>query len=75
MSDEHSSPLSLEAARSVLALKPDPCLVSRMNELAEKAGVGVLTDEEAREIGEYRHFSRLFDILKLKATLVIQRYQ
>ena len=72
MSEEHPSPLSLEAARAVLAMKLDDGVVSRMSELAEKAGTATLDDAEAHEIDMYRRLSRLVDILKLKAKVVLQ---
>lgn len=69
--DEHSAELSPEVARFLLSLKLAACDVSRMNELAEKSGAGMLDEEEVREIDEFRRSSRTVDILKLKARLAL----
>ncbi len=39
----------------------------RMNELAQKARLGLITDEENVELEEFRRCGRLIEMLKLKS--------
>jgi hypothetical protein len=59
--------LTPESARRLVALKADPKLQSRVNDLAERHSRGALTTEEQAEYGSYVSFSTFVAILKSKA--------
>jgi hypothetical protein len=59
--------LTPESARRLLALKTDPKLQARVNELAGRHGRGELTPQEQAEYGGYVYFDTFIAILKSKA--------
>ena len=59
--------LTPESARRLLALKADPKLQARVDDLAGRHSRGVLTPEEQAEYGSYVSFSTFVAILKSKA--------
>jgi len=59
--------LTPESARRLLALKADPKLQARVDDLAERHSRGVLTTEEQAEYGGYVYFDTFIAILKSKA--------
>jgi hypothetical protein len=59
--------LTPESARRVIALKADPTLQARVEELAERHSRGELTADEHAEYGRYVSFSTFVAILKSKA--------
>jgi hypothetical protein len=59
--------LTPESARRVLALKADPKLQARVDDLAERHSRGLLTPEEQAEYGSYVSYSTFIAILKSKA--------
>ena len=59
--------LTPESARQLLALKDDPQLQARVDDLAGRHSRGVLTPEEQAEYGEYVYFDTFVAILKSKA--------
>lgn len=65
--------LSRDAAESILSLSFPEGDRERMNELAEKARAGTLSDDDAAELENYRHVGRLLEILKSKARLSLQK--
>jgi hypothetical protein len=69
--DELMAPLSdcltPESARRLLALKADPKLQARVDDLAERHSRGLLTAEEQAEYGRYVSYSTFVAILKSKA--------
>jgi hypothetical protein len=59
--------LTPESARRLLALKADPKLQARADDLAARHRRGELTPEEQAEYGGYVHFDTFVAILKSKA--------
>lgn len=59
--------LTPESARRLLALKADPKLQARMDDLAARHSRGLLTPEVKAEYGSYVSFSTFVAILKSKA--------
>ena len=59
--------LTPESARRLLALKVDPKLQARVDDLAERHGRGELTSDEQAEYGRYVYFDTFVAILKSKA--------
>lgn len=62
-----------DAARFLLSIHLDPSDEQRANELAEKARIGSLTDEEQSEIDEYRRVGRVMEMLKLRARAALNQ--
>ena len=59
--------LTPESARRLLALKADPKLQTRVDDLAARHSQGALTPEEQAEYGGYVYFDTFVAILKSKA--------
>jgi hypothetical protein len=59
--------LTPESARRLLALKANPKLKARVEDLAERHSQGLLTPEEHAEYGGYVYFDSFVAILKSKA--------
>jgi hypothetical protein len=59
--------LTPASARRLLALKADPKLQARVDDLAKRHSLGALTPEEQSEYGGYVSFSTFVAILKSKA--------
>jgi hypothetical protein len=59
--------LTPESARRLLALKPDPNLMARVDEMATRHTEGKLTPEESAEYGRYVSYATFIAILKSKA--------
>jgi hypothetical protein len=59
--------LTIESARRLLALKPDPKLKARVNDLAERHHQALLSPEEHAEYSSYISFDTFVAILKSKA--------
>ena len=59
--------LTPESARRLLALKPDPDLMARADEMATRHTEGHLTPEETAEYGRYVSYATFIAILKAKA--------
>ena len=59
--------LTPESARRLLALKSNPKLQARVDDLAARHSRGVLTPEEQAEYGGYVYFDTFLAILKSKA--------
>lgn len=59
--------LTLESARRLLALKADPKLQARVDDLAERHSRGELAPEEQAEYGGYVYFDTFVAILRSKA--------
>ena len=59
--------LTPEAARRLLALKADPELQARVDDLAARNSRSELTPEERAEYGQYVSYSTFVAILKSKA--------
>jgi hypothetical protein len=55
------------SARRVVALKADPTLQERVDDLAARHSQGLLTREEHAEYGSYVSYSTVVAILKSKA--------
>jgi hypothetical protein len=65
--------LSSTAARALLNVRFAQSDVDRMHDLAAKARVGSLTDEEERETDVYERLGCLLDILHSKARRSLKR--
>jgi hypothetical protein len=59
--------LTPESARRLLALKADPKLQARVDDLAGRHSRGMLTPEEQAEYGRYVAYSTFVALLKSKA--------
>jgi len=59
--------LTPESARRLLALKPDPELQRRVDDMATRHTEGQLSPEEEAEYGRYVYFDTFIAILKSKA--------
>jgi hypothetical protein len=59
--------LTPESARRLLALKADPTLQARVDDLADRHSQGLLTAEEQAEYGRYVSYSTFIAVLKSKA--------
>jgi hypothetical protein len=59
--------LTPESARRLLALKPDPELQRRADEMATRHTEGRLSPEEEAEYGRYVSYATFISILKSKA--------
>ena len=62
-----STPTGGWSARRLLALKPDPELMARVDEMATRHTEGQLTPEETAEYGRYVSYATFITILKSKA--------
>lgn len=69
---DQGPPLSAEAAHSILALRFGPADVNRMNELAEKAREGALTEAERVEIDNYERAGHVLSLLKSSARTALK---
>jgi uncharacterized protein YnzC (UPF0291/DUF896 family) len=63
---------SPEAAQSILTLSFSQEDQDRATELAEKAGAGVMTSEEQREMESFRHVGRFLELVKSRARLSLK---
>jgi hypothetical protein len=59
--------LTPESARRLLALRADPALQPKVDDLADRHSRGLLTPEELAEYGTYVSYSTFIAILKSKA--------
>ncbi len=59
--------LTPESARRLLALKPDPDLQARVDEMATRHTEGQLSPEQTAEYGRYVSYATFIAILKSKA--------
>jgi hypothetical protein len=65
--------LTPESARRLLALKADPKLQARVDDLAQRHSRGELSTEEHAEYGRYVSYSTFVAILKSKARQLLAR--
>jgi hypothetical protein len=63
--------LTPESARRLLALKADPSLQARLDDLAVRHSQGLLTPEEHSDYGRYVSYSTFVAILKSKARQIL----
>ena len=68
-----SDSLNADAAQRLIALKADPELQAKVDELAEKCNEGLLTAEERAEYDSYIAAGSLIAILKARARLLLAR--
>ncbi len=66
--------LTPEVATRILAVSLEPQRQFRINELAQKANEGLLSEEERREYAEYVEALDLVGILKATARLALSRH-
>ncbi len=59
--------LTAEVARRIASLRADNELQARVDELADKANAGTLTDEERSQYEQYVSFSQFVTLLQIKA--------
>jgi len=65
--------LTPEVARRILSVALEPKRQLRIDELAQKANEGTLTDEERREYSDYVEAMDVVGILKATARLALSR--
>lgn len=63
---------TVEGARRLVNMPPNPERISRMEELGEKAREGTLTSVEHSEYEALIHSSKLMSVLRLKAGSFLQ---
>jgi hypothetical protein len=66
--------LGSEAARQILALRIDPAVQARIDDLADRCNEGLLTDAEQAEYEGYVEGISLINILKAKARRVLSAF-
>ena len=59
--------LTLHQAERILAIKPTDILIARVQELADKANAGTLTENERSEYEYYVNVDDVIGLLKAKA--------
>jgi hypothetical protein len=64
--------LTPEVARALVALRADPALQARMDELAEKCNEGKLTPDEREEYDTSVRFGNFLAILQAKARRLLK---
>jgi hypothetical protein len=69
----HASSFTPEAARSILQLKFEQMDLDRMNILAEKNRLGMMTEAEQQELQSYLLVGHLLDLLHSKARLALKQ--
>ncbi len=69
---QNIGPMPTAAARYLINLRPAEPDRRRADELAAKARLGQLTDEEETEVEERRRVGKLFEAMKLVAQLTLQ---
>ena len=65
--------LSIDAARSFLAIRLPPEDRDRVDELAAKARTGDLTEDECAELDEYERVTAVVEIMQAKARLSLNQ--
>lgn len=64
--------LTVETAQQIIALRADAELQAEVDQLADKANVGTLTDEERTRYEEIIHFSQFVTLLQLRARELVE---
>ncbi len=67
MLDPLSDCLNVEAAQSIVALRIDPDIQTRISELADRSNEGLLTEDERAEYDSYVEGAEILSLIKLKA--------
>ena len=65
--------LTVEVAQRLADLRADTELQARVDELAEKANAGTLTEQERSEYEQYVNFSQFVTLLQIKARNLLDR--
>ena len=65
--------LTPEVAGRIASLQADDELQSRVDELADRANAGTLTDQERSEYEQYVSFSQFVTLLQIKARNLVDR--
>ena len=71
--DPDSPTFAPDAARGILSLEFPQDDVDRMNELAEKARQGTLSEEEQAQAESYEHIGNFLGLLHSKARLSLKK--
>lgn len=61
-----------EAARRLVAIRPDSAFQQRLDELATKSNHGELTEEDQREYKEYLDVIEIVSLLQAKARRMLE---
>ena len=69
--DPVTEALSPQAAQRILDLRPEPEVVARVEELAEKSNAGTLSDDELDEYRTLANAGTLIAILKAKSRIAL----
>ena len=67
--------LTPEAARKIVALRAEPVVQARLDQLAERANEGLLTPEERAEYEKFRATFHMITLLQSKARRVLTAQQ
>ena len=65
--------LTPQQAQKILATKPTDKLIARVQELADKANAGTLTEQERAEYEYYVDVDDVIGVLKAKARSLLER--
>jgi hypothetical protein len=68
------SDLPPEGAKALLALQFTPKAISRMNELAEKNRLDLISSSEQEEMEKYRRVGNFLSVIKAKARLSLSKH-
>jgi hypothetical protein len=63
--------LTPEAARKIVALRAEPAVQTRLDQLADRANAGLLTPEERLEYEKFRATFHMITILQSKARQIL----
>ena len=64
--------LTPDAARKIVALRADPAVQKRLDQLAERANEGLLTAEERAEYEKFRATFHMITLLQSKARQLLR---
>ena len=67
--------LTREQAEKILAIKPAAKVIGRVQELADKANAGILTEQERAEYEYYIDVDDVIGVLKARARHLLQHPQ
>ena len=64
--------LNLDTAKRIAALRADAALQAEVDQLADKANAGTLTDDERSRYEQYIQFSQFVTLLQIRAREMIE---
>jgi hypothetical protein len=71
--DKRADRMPADVAHFIISIEVTAEDAQRLDELADKARQGTLSEEEETELEEYRRFGRLMEMMKLKARIALKQ--